>query len=116
MMLTWDYATARDIDAFYEGRPRETLRAIVIRMDGEPVGLIGLAKEPDRDRAFSEAKPVLEPHMKSMTVLRAIKHFMKWVHASPVPIYAMRERNNCLLERLGFRQFADSAEVYVWPI
>lgn len=111
-MLTWGYATAADIDSYYEGRPRETLRAVVIRMDGVTVGIIGLAKEVDRDRAFSEFKPVLCEHLKSMVVLRAIKAFMKMVESSRIPIYAISEGTG-VLDRLGFRHVG--GDVYEWP-
>lgn len=111
-MITWDTASSRDIDAFYQHRPRETLRAIAIRLNGEPVAIIGLAKEPDRDRAFSEYKPALCPYLKSMTVLRAIKAFMRWVEASRVPVYAVSEGTG-LLERLGFQDIGEG--VFVWP-
>ena len=111
-MLTWDYATAADIDAYYEDRPRETMRAIVVKLDGAPVGIIGLAKEVDRDRAFSEFKPELQPHLKSMPVGRAIMAFVKWMNASRVPIYAISEGTG-VLDRLGFR--CVGGDIYEWP-
>jgi hypothetical protein len=111
-MLTWGYATAADIDAYYGDRPRETMRAVVIRMDGVAVGVIGLAKEVDRDRAFSECKPVLCAHLRSIVVLRAIKAFMKLVEASRIPVYAISEGTG-VLDRLGFRHV--DGDVYEWP-
>lgn len=112
-MLTWVFAEAKDIDAFYGNRPRETMRAIALRLNGECVGLIGLAKEPERDRAFSEYKPALEPYLqrKSMTILRAIKAFQGWLETSPVPVYAISEGTG-ILERVGFRPLDE--EIYVW--
>jgi hypothetical protein len=109
--ITWGVAPAAEVDELYAGRPRETLRAIVIRLDGKPVGIMGLAKEPERDRAFSEYTPELCPHLKRMPVLRAIKAFMQWVEQSRVPVYAISEGTG-LLERLGFIQFRD--EEYRW--
>jgi hypothetical protein len=113
MKLTWGYATARDIDAFYEGRPRETIRAVVVRMDEDPVCLIGLAKDSNYDKAFSEYKPSLEPYLKSITVMRAIKQFMKWVQDSKVPVYAMCVTTSGILDKLGFVQV--EGELYQWP-
>lgn len=110
-MISWRYATAADIDRFYEGRPRETMRAVAIILDDEPVGIIGLAKEPDRDRLFSEYKPELEPHIRRIAVLRAIKAVMAWVEASKIPVYAISEGTG-ILERLGFKQV--SGEIYTW--
>lgn len=100
------------MDALYAGRPRETLRALVIRVDGEPAGIIGLAQEADRLRAFSEVREALCPHLKRMPVLRAIQAFMKWVRTSKVPVYAVSEGTG-LLERLGFVPF--KGEEYRWP-
>ena len=113
MKIAWDYATSRDIDAFYQDRPRETLRAVVVRMDGEPVCLIGLAKDVDYDKVFSEYKPVLEPYLKSITVMRALKQFMKWVESSQVPVYAMSVTDSGILDKLGFEHI--SGELYQWP-
>lgn len=110
--ITWGPATASDVDALYAGRPRETVRALVIQVDGEPAGIIGLAQEPDRLRAFSESREALCPHLKCMPVLRAIKAFMKWVEESKVPVYAISEGTG-LLERLGFVQF--NGEEFRWP-
>jgi hypothetical protein len=110
-VITWGYAIAADVDAFYRDRPVETIRAIVIKLDAEPAAIIGLAKEPDRDRAFSEYLPALKPHLKSMAVLRAIKAFMRWVESSKVPVYAISEGTG-LLERLGFQRV--NGEVFEW--
>lgn len=110
--ITWGPATASDIDVLFAGRPRETMRALVIRVDGEPAGIIGLAQEPDRFRAFSESREALCPHLRCMQVLRAIKAFMQWVRDSKVPVYAVSEGTG-LLERLGFVQF--KGEEYRWP-
>lgn len=110
--VSWGPATAADVDALYKGRPRETMRALVIRVDGEAAGIIGLAQEPDRLRAFSEVRDALCPHIRRMPVLRAIKAFMRWVEQSQVPVYAVSEGTG-LLERLGFVQF--NGEEFRWP-
>jgi hypothetical protein len=110
-MITVEPACAADVEALYRCRPGETLRAVVVKLDGKPAGIIGLAKEADRDRLFSEYKDELAPHLHSMTILRAIKMVMSWVESSRVPVYAIAE-NPQLLERLGFQQIA--GEVYAW--
>jgi hypothetical protein len=110
--ITWGPASAAEVDALYAGRPRETVRALVIRVDGKPAGIIGLAQEPDRLRAFSEVREALCPHLRRMPVLRAIMAFMRWVRASKVPVYAVSEGTG-LLERLGFVQL--KGEEYRWP-
>lgn len=109
--MTWGYATGTEVDLLYRRRPAETLRAIVIRLDDEPVAILGLAREPDRQRAFSEYLPALAPYLKSMPVLRAIMALMQWVKDSKVPVYAISEGTG-VLERLGFQRLG--GEVFVW--
>jgi hypothetical protein len=110
--LTWDYATSADIDDYYGERPHETLRAIVVKLNGMPAGLLGLAKEADRDRAFTEYKPELEPYLKSIVVGRAIQALLKWVKASRVPVYALSDRDD-VLTKYGFKHI--QGEYYEWP-
>lgn len=111
--LSWSIASSADVDAFYGDRPRETMKAIAIRMDGRPVSIIGMALEGQRMRAFSDYHADLAPFLKSMTVLRAIKAAQRMYSESVRPVIAVRENNNCLLERLGF--VAVDGEVYRWP-
>jgi hypothetical protein len=107
----WSYATASDIDEFYNGRPRESLRAVTVHMDGRPMLIIGIAKEPDRDRLFSEYKPEFAPYLKRMPVMRALKRVMSWVESSKVPVYAISEGTG-ILQRLGFKH--ETGPVYFW--
>lgn len=109
--VAWRYATASDVGALYQRRPNETLRAIVITLDGKPAAILGLAVEPDRYRAFSEHLPELVPHLKRMPVLRAIEHLMQWVKSSRAPVYAISEGTG-LLERLGFKPVGP--EIFEW--
>lgn len=112
MALTWDFASAADIAEYYGGRVYDTMRAVVVKLDGKPVVIIGLAREPERDRLFSDHKPEIADRLKSITVMRALKQVMKWVESSRVPIYAMSEGSG-ILEKLGFEQVA--GDFYQWP-
>lgn len=112
-MITWRLASAADIESYYGGRPQESMRAIVILLDGVHAGIIGLAYERDRMRAFSESKPELDPFLKSMPVLRAIKAAQKMFSESKRPVFAVQESCTGILERLGFVQV--EGEVYRWP-
>ena len=103
-MIGWRYASAEDVDRYYGERPATTLKAVVILLDGEPVGIAGLSRERDRMRAFSEFKPELEPHLKSMTVLRAVKAVQRMIHESPLPVIVQDSENPALMERLGFTE------------
>lgn len=103
-MIAWRYATAADVDRYYEERPGPTIRAIVVLLDEEPVGIVGLSYDGDRYTAFSEYKPALEPHLKSMTVLRAVKAAQRMIQEANLPVLVVNTSNPKLLERLGFRE------------
>lgn len=109
--VAWRPATAADIRAFYGQPVAQTLRAVVITVDGEPAGLIGLAADGPDQKFFSEEKPVLEQHRGSMAVLRALKHVMGWVARCPQLVVAY-SKNRCLLVRLGFTHV--EGDVFVW--
>lgn len=96
-------ATAADVDQFYNGRPDQTIQAIVILLDDEPVGIAGIARERERAIAFSEYKPVLEPYLKTMPVLRAVKAAQKIIRSTTLPVLVFNSSNPALMERLGFR-------------
>jgi hypothetical protein len=112
MTITWSVATAADIDEFYGERPGESLRAVVVRLDGRPAAIIGVAIERTRARAFSEYKPELEPHLKSIPVMRAIKAAQQMFAASGRPVVAVCDGSAALLVRLGFVQLQD--DIYLW--
>lgn len=111
-MIRHRFATAADLDKFYDERPEQTVRAIVIEMDDEPVAIIGIARHRDRFQAFSEYKPALEPHLKSMPVLRAIKAGQQLIKEAPLPVIAIEEGKPGFLSRLGFNEV--SPGVYLW--
>lgn len=81
------------------------MRANAVLMDGEVVALVGVAREPDIGKFFSDVKPALQPHLKSITVWRAIVGAMDYVRAYPGPVLASAEHaEGCLmLHRLGFK-------------
>ena len=80
------------------------MRAVVALLDGEAVGLIGVVRERDFGKYFSEIKPQLQPYLKSITVLRAIKESMEYVRAYRGPVMSTAEHaEGCrMLHRLGF--------------
>lgn len=104
-------AVASDIVEFY-GEPWPfTLKALVAILDGKPVGIIGISREYGLNKFFSDITPELEPHMKTMPILRAIKKMMREVESSRLPVVAIAE-NPALLERLGFSQV--EGDRYQW--
>ena len=111
-MIAWRFASTADIEQYYGERPRESLRAVAIVVDGEPAAIIGMAIERGRMRAFSEYKPALEPHLKSMPVLRAIKAAQQMFAQTSMPIVAVREGGSVILERIGFDHV--DGDTYLW--
>ena len=111
-MITFSGAVQADIDEYYGERPHQSMRAIVIKLDGVSAGIIGLSFERDHFKAFSEYKPALEPYLKSMTALRAIKAAQRMFTVSKRPILAVREGCAEILERVGFEALDE--DTYLW--
>lgn len=110
--LTWSVASATDIDEFYGERPNQTMKAIAIRKGNSPLAIIGMVMTGPYMRAFSEYRPEFEPHLRSMTVLRAIKAAQRMFDESPRPVIAVKGSDSGILERVGFVPMND--EVYQW--
>lgn len=110
--LTWLAASAADIDAYYGERPRQTMKALVIKKGERPVAIIGMVMDKQIMRAFSESVPELEPHLRSMTVLRAIKAAQRMFSESVRPVFAVRGSDSGILERLGFVPV--DSDLYRW--
>lgn len=111
-------ATAQDIATYYGEPQRDTLKALVVTLDGALAGVIGLARQGKTVRLFSEFRPELRPHLKSMTALRAIKATSEAVKRSRLPVYALAQEDEPdsprMLERLGFVPHETQAGIYVW--
>ena len=93
-----------DIINYFGGPQRGTVRAIVAEMDGKVVGLIGVIREGPIGKYFCDISPELQPHLGSITILRAIKASMEIVKQYKGPVVCVAEHaEGCrLLNRLGF--------------
>lgn len=98
-------ATADDIIEYYGEPCRYSMRVNAVLMDDEVVGLVGVAREPEWGKFFSDTKPQLQPYLKSITVWRAITGAMDYVRAYRGPVLAISDdAEGCrLLFRLGFK-------------
>lgn len=112
-MIAWRFARGADIDRFYGERPKQTARALTVLIDDEPVAIAGLIGQGDHCIAFSDVKPALEPHLKSMPVLRVIMAVQRMCADSKLPVFALKTTNSGLLPRMGFVP-TDDPEVYRW--
>jgi hypothetical protein len=116
MQIEYRDAVASDIPKFFDEPPGQTLRAVTVLLDGEPVGLIGVARFQDHMRYFSEVLSAGVPIMRKMTVLRAIKKSISMVESSALPVLAIaqNEQSPVLLTRLGFVPIDENNEVFAW--
>jgi hypothetical protein len=87
---------------------------MVATIDGEVAGIIGISREGDIGKYFSEFKPELRPHLKSITILRAIKASLQIVRDYHGPVVAVaQDGEGCrILHRLGFDHIHGAN--YVW--
>lgn len=109
------WATASDIDTFYGKRPPQTVRALVIDVDGELIACGGITKDKGQNVAFMDLKPGALDHKKAL--IRAIHMAKKeLVLTSEVPVYSIAdsrfETAKGMLEHYGFTQISD--EVFKW--
>lgn len=99
----------------YYGAPSDlSMRADVAILNGEVVGVIGVAREREYGRFFSDISPKLRPHLRSITILRAIKAAMRFVegYGGPVLAEAEHDEGRRILGRLGFEHV--DGEFYIW--
>jgi hypothetical protein len=95
-------------------------RAWVTELDGQPVGIIGLALTKPRASLFCYFEDALRPHLKSMPVMRLLKKVEVMFKARGLPVYAIREKNEpkaeAMLQRLGFTLSTelDGDEIWEW--
>jgi len=112
-------ATRADVTKFY---PDSTcsFKAWVADLDGEAVGIVGIALARPFASMFSAFDEKLRPHLRHPAVLRAIKKAHLAVEETKLPVLAIAEPTEAtapgLLQRLGFVPFEDSVdgEVYRW--
>ena len=93
---------------------KPTLRAIVVTLDGDPAAILGVSRERGIGKYFADYTVELEPYLKSITVLRAIKASMEFVKNYPGPVYsvAQHRKGARLLKRLGFTHI--SGDLFLW--
>ena len=107
-------ATAADIEAYYGEPPSGTLRATVAEMDGQIVGVIGIIREAAVGRFFCDFKPKLQPYLRSITIMRAVKDSMAYADQYRGPVVAIAEHaEGCrIMNRLGWTHL--QGELYGW--
>lgn len=108
-------ATSDDVLEFFGEPQAGTLKALVAIMDGKPVGIIGIIRDRMYGRYFCDFRSELEPYLRSMKIMRAIKESMRIVESYKGPVLSVAEHvEGCrILNRLGFVHFY--GVIYIWP-
>jgi hypothetical protein len=90
------------------------MRANIAIMDGEIVGVVGVVRERQCGKYFCDFKPELQPHLRSITIMRAIRASLRFCDEYRGPLVAIAaDAESCrLLNRLGFTHI-DGA-LYGW--
>lgn len=88
------------------------MRAVVALLDGEPVGIAGIAREGVL-KLFTDYRPEIEGRLSSITVWRGIREVLKMAESIGGPIYALAEHSEGarMLKRLGF---TEESGYFVW--
>ena len=115
--IGWRFATAVDIDAYYGSRPEQTIRALVVTLNDQVAGVVGIARHADHARFFGEFRPELRKHLKSLPAMRAIKRAQAFIEESVLPVFAIAEETEPdairFLTRLGFVHHEEN--IFAWP-
>ena len=106
--------TASDVIEYWGGTQRGTIKAFSALIDGRVVGVLGIIREGPIGKFFCDISPELQPHLRSITIMRAIKASIEMVKDYRGPIVAVAEHaEGCrLLNRLGFTHL--DGVYYTW--
>ncbi len=113
-LITVRAAKPEDILAFYKEPARGTMRALVAVLDGNVVGVIGIVREQLWGRFFSDFAPALQPYLKTITIMRAVKQSLRFCDDYRGPVVAIaKDAESCrFMHRLGFTHLQGAA--YAW--
>ena len=90
------------------------MKAYVAELDGELVGMIGVVREQHYGKFFCDIRPELQPYLRSITIMRAVKAAHRFCDEYRGPIIAVAEdAEGCrILNRLGWTHL--DGELYGW--
>lgn len=107
-------ATQLDLETYYGGPLEGTMRANIAIMDGEIRGVVGVVRERLCGKYFCDISPELQPYLRSITIMRAIKASLRFCDEYRGPLVAIADdAESCrLLNRLGFTHI--DGRLYGW--
>jgi len=90
------------------------MRANIAIMDGEIRGVVGVVRERACGKYFCDISPELQPYLRSITIMRAIKDSLRFCDDYRGPLVAIADdAESCrLLNRLGFTHI--DGRLYGW--
>lgn len=106
-----------DVEEFKDP-PIPSVKGIAWDLDGECVGIAGIAYYKHFVLAFSTVSEKMRPFLETITTARGIKASQKLFRECRGPVFAQVDKDEptsvALLERLGFVQSEDNEELYQW--
>lgn len=115
MSLTVRPARREDVLKYYPGEGA-SFRAWVAEIDGVVAGIIGLVMTRPTACLISVTGDELRPHLRCMSVLRAIKRTQMICKAHGGRIIAVQDKSEptspAILKRLGFRPFGEVGDQF----
>ena len=107
----------QDVEEFKDW-PIPGVRGVAFYLDGEVVGIAGLAYYRPFIMAFSNISEEMRPYLKTITAARGVKAVQKLLSECRAPVFAITDKDEptsvALLERLGFEQSEEIEELYQW--
>jgi hypothetical protein len=109
------FATAADVERYYNGPQARTIRAVVVESEGDVIAIGGVAYMGNYGLAFMEMQPGAET--KKLSIIKATKKAMRELCAKCAPpLIAQQDETLPTSERylrhFGFKPLYD--DYYIW--
>lgn len=110
-------ATFEDVTEFYGSPPKQSMKGLVVVLDGKPVGIGGLVFSEKSVGFFSVVRPELKPY--KMTIYKTARKLAEMAKGCSALAVADPDEPNSkqFLTRLGLIPVAETkfGEVFGWP-
>lgn len=109
-------ATATDFLAFFGHPPKNTIKAIVVDIDGKVIGMGGIERHRGFYVAFSDISDDLRA--RKVVLMKAARAVIDLVKQCPLPVVTIQnteeKTSRNFLTHLGFVP-TEEPEVFLWP-
>lgn len=120
-MIEVGMATAADLERFYGAIPGPTVRAVVVRRNGEPIGIAGLAQYGFALMAFTEMRDAAAAEDARAAVTAGLLQLKRWIRNAPGRVLATADPDQPgtaeRLARFGFEEIGETeaGRLFQWP-